>query len=67
MSYYCIIYNIFLLVVDNYESGTWLFLKSIAEEMSDLPRISRLELQAQILQLVMEKVKEHHLKKDVSD
>ena len=35
------------------------FFKSIAEEVESLPKIARLELQVDILQLVMQKVKQY--------
>ena len=51
------VYIITFFLVDDYESGTWLFLRRIAEEM--VPRITRLELQTKILQLVTQTIKEH--------
>ena len=53
------VYIITFFLVDDYQSGTWLFLRGIAEEMANLPRITRLELQTKILQLVTQTIKEH--------
>ena len=53
------VYIITFFLVDDYESGTWLFLRGIAEEMANLPRITRLELQTKILQLATQTIKEH--------